>query len=78
MPLGGGPPQFLHSPAKGFDAPRAWSPDGLYLAVTEYTGDSIANPGEASLAVVAIGGQRVEITKGEANSSEIAILGWFK
>ena len=73
----GEPPQFLPAPAAGFDVPRAWSPDGTWLAVTHWSGESPANPGEASLELVALTGQRAHVAAGAKYDTENSIVGWF-
>lgn len=72
--LDGSPPQFFPAPAAGFDVPRAWSPDGLYLAVVNYSGASPANPGTASLDLLSPGGQRIPLGPG----GDAEVLGWFQ
>jgi len=74
VPLAGGLPTFLPAPAAGFDVPIAWAPDATFLAVTSYSGDSLANLGDARLDVVAPTGQRVTIAQG----ANVKVIGWFQ
>ena len=76
--LAGGPPQFLPLPQRGFDVPIAWSPDASFLAVTNYTGLGLANPGEAELDLLAPTGQRVVVATGADSSTAEAVIGWFQ
>lgn len=78
VPVAGGPPSFLWPPSAGFDEPRSWAPDGTYLAVTNYSGDSLANLGTARLDLVASTGQRVTVADGRDNATRDSVLGWFK
>lgn len=71
---GGGPPVFLPSPESGFDQPIAWDPAGTFLAVTHFSGDSLANLGVARLDLVAPTGQRVTVAQG----ADAEVLGWFQ
>jgi hypothetical protein len=74
--LGGGPPVFLPPPSAGFDVPRSFSPDGIWLAVSHFSGESLIDPGEAALALVAPTGQRVAVASGSFFESGDAIIGW--
>jgi len=71
--LGGGQPVFLPPPDKGFDQPLSWSPDGKFLAVTSFSGESLGNPGTSRLVFVSVGGQRPAAPEG----SEIRPVGWL-
>jgi hypothetical protein len=72
VPLGGGQPLFLPPPDKGFDQPLSWSPDGKFLAVTSFAGDSLANPGSSRLVFVSVNGQRPAAPE----ALEIRPVGW--
>ena len=71
--LGGGQPLFLPSPDKGFDQPLSWSPDGKFLAVTSFSGESLGNPGSARLVFVSVNGQRPAAPEG----ADIRPVGWL-
>ena len=73
VPLDGGQPLFLTPPDKGFDQPLSWSPDGKFLAVTSFSGESLANPGSGRLVFVSVNGQRPAAPKG----AEIRPVGWL-
>ncbi len=49
------------SNADGFDVPLAFSPEGAFLAVQAWSGDSFQSPGEVTLEAVASDGGRAEI-----------------
>ncbi len=72
--LGGGQPTLLTPPPRGFDVPLSWAPDGRFLAVTSYEGDSVANPGLPRLVFLSPGGQRVIAAEGV----EADPLGWVE
>jgi hypothetical protein len=76
MNLAGGAPVFMPPPSSGFDVPRGFSPDGVWLAVSHFSGESLIEPGEASLALVAPTGQRVALAGGASYESGDAIIGW--
>jgi Tol biopolymer transport system component len=73
VPLDGGQPLFLPPPDKGFDQPLSWSPDGKFLAVTFFSGESLGNPGPARLVFVSVNGQRPAAPEG----AEIRPVGWL-
>jgi dipeptidyl aminopeptidase/acylaminoacyl peptidase len=73
VPLDGGKPLFLPQPDKGFDQPLSWSPDGKFLAVTSFSGGSLANPGSARLVFISVNGQRPAAPEG----AEIRPVGWL-
>ena len=73
VPLDGGKPLFLPPPEKGFDQPLGWSPDGKFLAVTSFSGESLGNPGSSRLVFVSITGQRPAAPEGAA----IRAAGWL-
>lgn len=87
LPSSGGPGQmllmtldgteilFLHQPASGFDIPRRWSPDGKWLAVEHRTGGSLGNPGDGTIEVISLNGQRFTILGTVAADSD-TVLGW--
>ncbi|MCH7616708.1 MAG: PD40 domain-containing protein [Chloroflexi bacterium] len=62
----------------GFDEPRSWAPDGSWLAVAHSEGDSLANRGSVSLALVARTGLRVTVIEGVDNATMDSVLGWLK
>jgi hypothetical protein len=75
----GGPAVFLAPPDSGFDVPLLWSPDGVFLAVTNRRGaDPTVNPEGYRLDIVAPTGQRMSIAEGTANSLEDSVVGWVK
>jgi hypothetical protein len=74
VPLDGSQVTFLPPPNQGFDEPLSWSPDGRFLAVNSFSGESLANPGAPRLVFVAQGGQRLPAPEG----AEIQPLGWLK
>jgi hypothetical protein len=74
VPLDGQAVTFLPPPNQGFDAPLSWSPDGKFLAVTSFQGESLGNPGPARLVFVSPGGQRLPAPEGGG----IAAIGWVK
>jgi hypothetical protein len=63
--------------ASGFDEPRAWAPDGSWLAVSHSEGDSLANRGNVSLELVSQTGLRVTVIAGADNATEDSVLGWL-
>jgi hypothetical protein len=73
VPLDGGKPLFLPPPDKGFDQPLSWSPDGKFLAVASFSGDSLGNPGPSRLVFVSVNGQRPAAPEG----AEIRAVGWL-
>jgi dipeptidyl aminopeptidase/acylaminoacyl peptidase len=73
VPLDGSQPLFLPSPDKGFDQPLSWSPDGKFLAVTSFSGESLGNPGPSRLVFVSVNGQRPAAPEG----AEIRAVGWL-
>ena len=72
VPLDGGEVTFLPPPDKGFDIPLSWSPDGKFLAVKSFPGESLANSGPERLVFVAQGGQRLPAPEG----AETQPVGW--
>ncbi len=74
VPVAGGPPSFLPAPTSGFDVPVAWAPDGSFLAVTNFSGDSLANLGQSRLDLVAPSGQRLTV----ADGVDVKVVGWFQ
>lgn len=90
LPDSGGPGQLalvaldlssitlLLQPESGYDVPRAWAPDGTWLAVTHQGGSSLANPGDGRLDIVSLNGHRATVIEGSGNSGEDAVLGWVK
>jgi WD40 repeat protein len=73
VPLDGSEPLCLPPPDKGFDQPLSWSPDGKFLAVTSFSGDSLGNPGPSRLVFVSVNGQRPAAPEG----AEIRAVGWL-
>jgi hypothetical protein len=78
VPVAGGEVRFLPPPSAGFDQPLAWSPDGVFLAVASFTGESLANPGTVRLDVVAVTGQRITISDRPDDATQASILGWYE
>ena len=88
LPISGGPGQmvltttdgtdvtFLPQPDAGYDTPRSWAPDGTWLAVSHSDGSSLGNPGEGSLVVVSLTGQRNTVIAGADNAGPDTVLGW--
>ena len=74
VPVGGGAPSFLPAPERGFDVPTAWAADGSFLAVTNYSGDSLANVGVSRIDLVAPTGQRIILAEG----TQFEVVGWFQ
>ena len=72
VPIGRGEALFLPPPEKGFDQPLGWSPDGRYLAVASFSGDSLGNPGPSRLVFISMSGQRLALPEGP----EIRFAGW--
>ena len=72
VPLDGGEAAFLAPPEQGFDAPLSWSPDGKFLAVTSFQGESLGNPGASRLVFVSAGGQRLPAPDG----AKVKAVGW--
>ncbi len=70
--LPGGEVSFLPPPEQGFDQPLSWSPDGKFLAVTSFPGDSLGNPGLPRLVFVSPAGQRPAAPEG----AEFEPVGW--
>ncbi|MFQ5879821.1 MAG: hypothetical protein ACE5IZ_06600 [Dehalococcoidia bacterium] len=65
--------QALAGPARGFDVPVAWSPNGRYLVVRSFDGDSARNPGRERDVVIGADGERRQIaTEGDAE-----FIGWL-
>ena len=62
--------------ASGFDEPRAWAPDGSWLAISHSEGTSLTNRGKVSLALVARTGLRVTVIEGVDNATVDSVLGW--
>jgi dipeptidyl aminopeptidase/acylaminoacyl peptidase len=73
VPAGGGAPGFLPAPQRGFDVPAAWAPDGTYLAVRNFSGQSVANAGDHRIELVAPSGQRIVAAEG----TQFETIGWF-
>jgi hypothetical protein len=73
VPIGGGPPGFLPAPERGFDVPASWAPDSTFLAVTNYSGNSLANLGDQRIDLVAPSGQRIIVAEG----TQFEVIGWF-
>ncbi len=78
MTLDGSGVTLLPQPASGYDTPRAWAPDGTWLAVSHSSGSSLANPGDGSLDLVALAGQRLTVVTGADNAGADTVLGWLK
>jgi hypothetical protein len=78
LPLGSGQVGFTGPPPSGFDLPRSYSPDGIWLVVNNFNGSSLVDPGSASLDLLAPGGHRASLGQGDNYSSRDAIVGWVK
>jgi hypothetical protein len=78
LPLGPGEVGYMAAPESGFDLPRSYSPDGSWLAVTNFGGSSLIDPGVAWFDLLASTGQRVRIAQGPNYASSDAIVGWVK
>jgi len=78
LPLGPGDVGYMPAPESGFDLPRSYSPDGSWLAVTNFGGSSLIDPGVAWFDLLASTGQRVRIAQGPNYASSDAIVGWVK
>jgi Tol biopolymer transport system component len=63
----------LSPPAKGFDVPLSWSPDGGYLAVRSFEGESAASPGRSWVVLTDGKGERHRLS----TVSDIEIAGWI-
>ena len=70
---GGGEATALAAPARGFDAPLGWSPDGRYLAARSFDGVSSYDPGRESMVVISTDGERRAI----AVRMELIFIGWL-
>jgi Tol biopolymer transport system component len=70
---GTGTQKSLAAPPHGFDVPLSWSPDGSYLAVRFFEGDSAMTPGRSWVTVVDGGGERQTVSA----NSDIEIVGWL-
>lgn len=71
--LDGGGVTFLLPPERGFDQPLSWSPDGKFLAVSSFPGESLGNPGLPRLVFVSPTGQRPAAPEG----AEFEPIGWM-
>ena len=69
---------YLPQPDSGFDEPRSWAPDGSWLAMAHSAGQSLANPGEKSLVLTSLTGQRVTVIVGADNATPDSVLGWIQ
>ncbi len=78
MTLDGSDVTFLPQPVSGYDTPRAWAPDGTWLAVSHSSGSSLANPGDGSLDLVPLTGQRLTVITGADNAGADTMVGWLK
>lgn len=65
--------QALAAPARGFDVPLAWSPDGGYLAVRSFEGGSPASPGRSWVMLTDGSGERQKLS----SVSDVEIAGWI-
>ena len=70
--LDGGEVTFLLPPERGFDQPLSWSPDGKFLAVSSFPGESLGNAGLPRLVFVSPTGQRPAAPEG----AEFEPIGW--
>lgn len=69
VPVTGGSLAFLPEPDSGFDEPKSWSPDGIFLAVEHHL-----DTGQARLDLVSPAGQRGTVH----DNPDYAILGWYR
>jgi len=76
--LDGAPLSYLPAPEQGFDVPRSFSPDGVWLAVSRFSGESLVNPGDIALDLVAPSGHRLTLGEGEGFATADAIVGWVR
>lgn len=74
VPVDRGEVILLPAARQGFDQPLAWSPDGKFVAVRHFQGDSLANPGRTRLVFVSPKGQRPAAPPGPAFEP----IGWVK
>ena len=65
---------ILPPPELGFDQPLSWSPDGKFLAVASFAGESLGNPGPAHLVFVSPVGQRPAAPEG----ADFEPIGWVE
>lgn len=72
LPLGGGASTALAAPARGFDAPLGWSPDGRFLAARSFDGTTVQAPGRETTVVIAVGGQRRTVP----GATDLIVFGW--
>jgi len=72
----GGGGEALAAPARGFDAPLGWSPDGRFLLVHTSEGTP-SNPGKATIAAIDLNsGQRRE-GGGTGSLPDVMAVGWL-
>ncbi len=76
--LDGGNLEYLPSPETGYDVPRSFAPDSVWLGVSHFSGESPTNPGEASLELVAESGHRISLATGASYSNGDSIIAWQK
>ena len=73
IPLDGAAPDVLAPPVVGFDEPLSWAPDGTFLAVSNFAGSSLANPGRRSLVLISANGRRLDA----AGNVRVEPVGWM-
>lgn len=66
----------LPPPDSGFDEAISWTPDGNWLLVSHNTGKSPVNPGEGSLQLLSLDGQRITVQAGANNYGTDSFVGW--
>jgi hypothetical protein len=76
VPLDGSGLELLPTPKTGFDAPRSYSPDAVWLAVTHFSGESFINPGEPSLELVSQDGHRISLATGPWYADDDSLIAW--
>ena len=64
----------LPGPDGGFDVPLSWSPDGVHLAVRNFAGSSVADPGPSRIVILASDGGRRDLS----TLSDVSIAGWLE
>lgn len=63
----------LPGPDVGFDVPLSWSPEGGYLVVRNFEGDSPSNPGPSHVVIIDSAGGRLRLS----GQSDILVIGWL-
>ena len=71
LPLSGEGGERLPGPAGGFDVPLAWSPNGDYLVVQQFSEYPVQR--RPSLYLLTASGERQRLAEG----SEVTFIGWL-